>query len=62
MVGKMLRITLKAETQTEARLQRAALIATLQTVADDGQVPSVLVETMHDDGGGMWFVAEVNCQ
>jgi len=58
----MLRITLKAETQTEARLQRAALIATLQTVADEGQVPSVLLETMHDASGGRWFVAEVNCQ
>ena len=61
-MSNMLRITLKAETQTEARLQRAALIATLQTVADEAQMPSVLVETMHEDGGDTWFVAEVNCQ
>jgi hypothetical protein len=58
----MLRITLKAETQTAAGLQRAALIAALQTVADEGQEPSVLLETVRDDGGGTWFVAEVSCQ
>ena len=51
----MLRLQLKAETEPQARLERAALIRTLQEVTEDGLVPTVTLRREEDA-----FFAEVS--